>query len=122
MPKILTRTEFGNPILRQLATQLTNSEIVSPATQKIIENMYYTLELKKYGVGLAAPQVGHNLAISTIDTKPTPTRPELTRQKLTLINPKLIKSYGKKVSMWEGCISGPELHAQVPRFTRVRVK
>lgn len=84
--------------------------------------MYYTLETKKYGVGIAATQVGKSLAISVIDTKPTPTRPEIVRQKLTIINPEIIKTYGKKVDEWEACISGTKLYAQVPRYKKLRLK
>lgn len=122
MSKILRKTEFGNPILRSSAKKLTTNEILSATTQQLIKDMYYTLETKKYGVGLAAPQVGENLALSVIDTKPTPTRPEISRQKLTIINPEIIKTYGKKVAEWEACISGSKLYAQVPRYKRIRLK
>jgi peptide deformylase len=122
MAKILRRTEFGNPVLRRTTNRLSKEEILSAATQQLIENMYYTLELKKYGVGLAATQVGQSLAVSVIDTKPTPTRPELKRQKLTIINPEIMKLMGKKTAMWEGCISGSKLYAKVPRHTKIRLK
>jgi peptide deformylase len=122
MNRILRKTEFGNPILRSRAKILTSDEIVSEETQRLIQDMYYTLERKKYGVGIAAPQLGRPLAISAIDTKPTPTRPELVRQKLTIINPEIVKNYGRKVEQWEGCISGSELYAKVPRYTRVRLR
>lgn len=122
MPKILRRTEFGNPILRTISRRLSDEEIRSNNIQQLIEDMYYTLEHRKYGVGIAAPQVGRNLAISTIDTKPTPTRPDLVRQQLTIINPEIIKTYGDKIEEWEGCISGTELYAKVPRYKRVRLR
>ena len=109
MPKILRKTEFGKPMLRIASRTLSEQEIRSSDIQQLIENMYHTLEHRKYGVGIAAPQVGHSVAISTIDTKPTPTRPELVRQKLTIINPAIVKTYGEKIDEWEGCISGTEL-------------
>lgn len=84
--------------------------------------MHYTLEHRKYGIGIAAPQVGKALAISVIDTKPTPTRPDLVRQKLTIINPEVVRVYGRKTEEWEGCISGTELYAKVPRYKRVRLR
>lgn len=121
MPKILRKTEFGNPVLRTLSRTLSDEEIRSGNIQRLIENMYYTLERRKYGVGIAAPQVGHSVAISTIDTKPTPTRPKLKRQKLTIINPKITKAYGEKAEEWEGCISCTELYAKVPRYKRIRL-
>jgi len=122
MNKILRRTDFGNPILRATTRRLSSDEIRSTEIQQLIQDMYYTLENKKYGVGIAATQVGKSLAISVIDTKPTPTRPDLTRQKLTIINPEIVKEYGRRTQQWEGCISGSELYAQVPRYIRVRLK
>jgi len=122
MPKILRKTEFGNLLLRSTPHQLTSEEILSSAVQELIENMYFTLEHRKYGVGIAAPQLGRGLAISAIDTKPTPTRPNLVRQKLTIINPEITKVYGPRTNEWEGCISGTELYAKVPRYKKVRLR
>src|SRR5205809_6011369 len=96
MPKVLRKTEFGNPILRIISQTLSEEEIRSRDIQQLIENMYYTLGQKKYGVGIAAPQIGCSIALSTIDTKPTPTRPDLVRQKLTIINPKITKTFGRR--------------------------
>ncbi len=121
MANVLHKTELGNPILRTVAQRLTLNDIVSDHIQQLITDMYYTLEHRQYGVGLAAPQVGHPLAISVIDTKPTPTRPELQRQILTIINPIITMTYGRKSHMWEGCISGAELYAKVPRYKKIRL-
>jgi peptide deformylase len=122
MNKILRKTEFGDPVLRSAARRLSKDEICSTEIQQLIQDMYYTLENKKYGVGIAATQVGKSFAISAIDTRPTPTRPDLIRQKLTIINPEIVKGYGRKIRQWEGCISGTELYAQVPRYTKIRLK
>lgn len=120
--KLLRRTQFGNPVLRQVARRLTDTEIKSPQIQALLSDMRYTLEKRRYGVGLAAPQVGHSLAISVIATKPTPTRPEIKRQELTLINPEIVRHQGRKKPMWEGCISGPELYGQAMRLASVRLR
>jgi peptide deformylase len=122
MSKILKKTEFGNPLLRSKAHQLNRSDILSQSTQELIKNMYFTLEHKKYGVGLSATQIGKSLAISTIDTKPTPTRPDLIREKLTIINPEIIKTYGHLEGQYEGCISGSEIYAKVLRYKKVRLR
>jgi peptide deformylase len=61
MMKLLRRTKFGNPILRQKARRLTKDEILSDVIQSLIANIRYTVAKKKYGVGLAAPQVGRAL-------------------------------------------------------------
>ncbi len=122
MVKRLTKTEFGNPLPRETAKVLSELEILSSDVQILIADMYEALENRKYGVGIAAPQVGHSLAINVIDTKPTKTRPDLTRQKLTIINPVITKTYGRRKPMWEACLSGPDLYAQVPRYKKVRLR
>jgi peptide deformylase len=125
--KILERTSFGNPILRQVARRLTVEEIGSPEIQQLIEDMYFTLAKKKYGVGLAAPQVGRSVAISAIHVQPVPWRPDVVEFKLTVINPEIVATYGRRQSMWEGCISfcGDQKdfpYAKTSRFKRVRVR
>lgn len=121
MSKLLRKTEFGNKILRQTPDRLTEEQILSAKVQELIACMYATLEQRKYGVGLAAPQVGKSLPLSVIDTKPTPTRPNLKREKLTIINPRIIQTYGSPQAEWEGCISGAGLYAQVPRYKKLRL-
>ncbi len=125
--KILKRTQFGNPVLRQIAVRLSRDEILSDTTQALIANMYYTLEQKKYGVGLAAPQVGESLAISAILIKPMPWRPDVEETQLTIINPEIIATYERRSAMWEGCISfcGDQKefpYAKALRWKKVRVR
>ncbi|CAN5648126.1 peptide deformylase [soil metagenome] len=121
LTKILRRSQFGNPLLRQKAKELSKNEILSPPIQGLIKNMLYNLENKKYGVGLAAPQIGESIALSVISIKPTPARPELKRQELTIMNPKIVQEYGRRTGMYEGCISGPDLFAEVLRYKRIRL-
>lgn len=105
MPKLLKKTYFGNPILRQKAKILTKEEILSPNIQQLILDIKYTVDQRKYGVGLAAPQVGVSVALALIAIKPTPTRPDRKIFNKVIINPKIIESYGNRTGMWEGCIS-----------------
>ena len=122
MVKILRRTQFGNPILRQKTRRLSREEILSNEIQDLIKNMKYALEKRKFGIGLAAPQVGKSVAISFIGIKPTPARPNLKRQDMVIINPKIIKTYGDKEDMWEGCISFGDPFAKAERYKKVRVR
>jgi len=125
-PKILERTEFGNPILRKKAKRLTKSEILSDDIQHFIADLKYTCEERKYGVGLAASQVGRSLAISVIAIKPTKSRPGLSRFETTIINPEIIEYMGDKEQMWEGCLSFSSIEdpvfAKAERYTKVRVR
>lgn len=123
--KLLRRTQFGNPILRTKSRRLEISEIESDRIQKLIEDMRYTLDTKKYGVGLAANQIGRDVAISVIGIKPTPTRPNLPMINMNIINPVIVKQYGEKEQMWEGCVSFGDAknfpYAKVPRSTKIRL-
>ena len=87
--------------------------------------MRHMLESKQYGVGLAAPQVGKSLAISAIYLRSTPTRPSQPEQKLVIINPKIIETFGRKTQLWEGCLSFGGVkdfpYAKVPRYRKVSV-
>lgn len=118
----LKRTQFGNNILRAVAARLSDEQILSAETQEFIRAMYDTLENKKYGIGLAAPQVNRSLAISVISTKPTPTRPTIKHEKLTIINPEIIKTYGYRTGLWEGCISGTDMYAKAMRYKKIRIR
>jgi peptide deformylase len=126
MTEILRATRFGNPILRETARKLEPDEILSDEIQTLIENMYYTLREKQYGVGLAAPQIGVSIALSVVGIKPTPTRPDLEVFNTVLINPIVVETYGRRKQMWEGCVSSGEaentLYAKVPRYKSIRLK
>lgn len=126
MPKLLRRTKFGNPILREKARHLSTEEILSEEIQTLIANMRYTVEQKAYGVGLAAQQVGTSVALSIIAIKPTPTRPNRERFEQVIINPQIVETYGKPEPMWEGCIScgsgSDTLYALVPRYKKVKLR
>ena len=126
VPEILKATRFGNPILRQVARKLSVDEIKSDEIQTLIENMRFTVENKKYGVGLAAPQVGESVSLSIIAIKPTPNRPNLEAFDTVIINPEILETYGNRSQMWEGCIScgtGKDtLFAQVPRYKKIKLR
>lgn len=125
MTEILPITRFGNPVLRESTRRLSEEEILSDDVQTLIENMRYTLVEKKYGVGIAAPQVSESIALSVIGIKPTPNRPELEPFDTVLINPEIVETFGDAVDAWEGCVScGTEddiLFAKLPRYEKVKV-
>lgn len=124
--RMLRRTQFGNPILRTPARRLEKSEITSVKTQELIRNMLATLEHKKYGVGLAAPQVGIGVALAVLSIKPTPTRPQIKSEQLVIINPEIVKTYGRRTGMWEGCISFGDVrnfpYAKALRYRKIRLR
>lgn len=125
MPKILTLTRLGNPILREKMPLVALSDINSEDVQTLIENIRYTNQQKKYGMGLAAPQVGVRRALSVIGIKPTPTRPDLEVFESVIINPEYV-GVGRRARMWEGCQSigsGDDiLYGKALRYKKIQAK
>jgi peptide deformylase len=122
--KSLMKTEFGDPILRTQARSLKLEEIKSAKIQTLIKNMRQTLISEKLGVGIAAPQVGQGLALSVIAVRSTKHRPNVEKFDLVIINPVIVKTYGDKKQMWEGCLSAGEsgLFGKVERYSKVQIK
>lgn len=122
-PKLLELTRFGNPILREAAQRLSTEAILSADIQQLIADIRYTNKTKAYGVGLAAPQVGHPLALSVIGIKPTPTRPNLEPFDQVIINPSY-EGIGRRIGMWEGCQSAGSgdnlLYGKALRYKKIR--
>ncbi|MBI4725628.1 peptide deformylase [candidate division TA06 bacterium] len=105
--KILPVRIYGDPVLRQKAEPVKNIDgsLISLAGQ-----MIESLALAR-GLGLAAPQVGHLLALCIINL---PALDSKQAKPLILINPQLQASDGKAVYQ-EGCLSFPGMYAEVAR-------
>lgn len=119
-------TQFGNPILRKASKKLTKAEINAKKTQQLIKEMKDLLAVKKLGVGLAAPQVNKDISLAIIQIQPLKHRSKVKKFDLVIINPEIVKTYGYRSQMWEGCISaGPaksSLFAKVPRYKKINLK
>ncbi|MFN7138140.1 MAG: peptide deformylase [Limisphaerales bacterium] len=118
---------YGNPVLRQKGAPI---EKVTPEIEQLVQEMFDTM-YAAHGIGLAAQQIGKALQVCVIDVSPVDDRPssmEINGQPvevnahmpMTLINPQ-IKPYGKEVAGPEGCLSFPELYADVTRPEKVEV-
>jgi len=125
---VLPVVKFGTPVLRQKGARI---EAITPAIKKLIADMLETMYAHK-GVGLAAQQVGLALQLTVIDVRGITDRPsslEVAGQPvevaelmpLILINPE-ITAVGKPVSGPEGCLSFPEIFADITRSDMVDVK
>lgn len=82
---------------------------------ELVHNMFYTMD-KASGVGLAAPQVGLDIALTVIDVSKMEGQED--KKPITLINPKILDSHGD-VIMEEGCLSIPNLRAEIDRPERI---
>jgi peptide deformylase len=81
-----------------------NSEL-----EKLVKNMIETM-YSAPGIGLAAPQVGLNLRLATVDLSVG----EDPAQLLTLCNPEIVSSEGEQKSE-EGCLSIPDFTETITR-------
>lgn len=119
-------TEFGNPTLRVKARHIVNKDIISSEIQSLIKEMRDTLINKKLGVGLAAPQVGVGRAVAVIAIRKSEHRPDAKEFDLVIINPEITEVIGRRVQLYEGCISGgpgkASLFAKVPRYKKIKLQ
>jgi len=118
---ILEVVKFGTPVLRQKGARV---ETITPTIKQLIGDMLETMYAYK-GIGLAAQQVGVPIQLTVIDVRGVTDRPsalEINGQPaevaslmpLVLINPQ-ITPVGKDVSGPEGCLSFPEIFAEISR-------
>ncbi|MBX7258609.1 MAG: peptide deformylase [Candidatus Hydrogenedentes bacterium] len=86
---------------------------IGPEVAKLAADMFDTMYAQE-GVGLAGPQVGVGKRIFVLHDPETDT-------KLCLVNPELSEHQGEALGS-EGCLSLPELYAEIPRATRIHVR
>ena len=106
--------KYGNPVLERPAE--TVAEFDTPELRQFLEDMFESMYAAK-GVGLAATQIGFSRRIAVIDIAVG----EDPAQKITLINPEIIKVEGKQKGE-EGCLSIPGFREQVSRGKSVTVR
>ena len=125
---ILDVIKYGHPMLRQKGARI---EKITPEIKRLIADMFETMH-ERHGVGLAAQQVGQALQLTVIDVREVKDRPSWLEldghpadvnefMPLVLINPE-IKPAGEPVAAGEGCLSFPEIFAEISRPSSVEVK
>ena len=124
----LTIVKYGTPVLRQKGARIDS---ITPTIKKLAADMLETTYAYK-GIGLAAQQVGLAVQLTVIDVRGVTDRPSSLELKgqpadvsgfmpLVLINPE-VKPVGQPVGGPEGCLSFPEIYADITRPDIVDVK
>jgi peptide deformylase len=120
--------KYGNPVLRERGARVVEfGEELAGLVESMIETMY-----DASGVGLAAQQVGVPLQVAVLDVREVEDRPsrmwvggrEVALEEampLVLVNPEIELGAEREVGI-EGCLSFPEITADIPRSLRVRVR
>lgn len=124
---ILEIVKYGHPVLRKKGERIDS---ITPEIKKLIADMFVTME-ENHGVVLAAQQVGVAKQLTVIDVRAVTDRPstlELAGKSadvasimpLVLINP-VITPVGASATGGEGCLSFPEIFAEITRPETVDV-
>jgi peptide deformylase len=124
---------FPNPLLKQTSKPV---EKVDDNLRKLMDNMLQTMYADK-GVGLAAVQVGVLKRVLVMDVEYNIEEEECdghhhghhhhhheihNQKPMFLINPEIIQSSKEQSVYYEGCLSFPEMRADVSRPETVKVK
>ena len=120
--------KYGNPVLRAKGRRVTK---VDDDIRALASDMLETMHAAN-GVGLAAQQVGEALQLTVLDISEVEDRPStlvldgeeidpVTAMPLVLLNPEL-SLHGETVSGTEGCLSFPEINAEIDRAEWVLAK
>jgi peptide deformylase len=105
---ILDIRVLGDPVLRQETTKVAE---VTDELRKLIADMFETMHHAR-GIGLAAPQVGRTERLAVIEIEGEP---------LVVLNPEIVERSGKAKAE-EGCLSIPDIYADVERPKDVVVR
>ena len=125
---VLNVVKYGTKVLREKGARV---EAITPAIKALIADMLETMYAHK-GIGLAAQQVGYAVQLTVIDVRGATDRPSSLELKgepadvakfmpLVLLNPH-VTPVGKPVAGPEGCLSFPEIYADITRPEDVDVK
>ncbi len=121
MNAVLPIIQYGNPILRKRCAPI---EHIDQEVVNLAQVMIKTME-EAHGIGLAAPQIGEDMALMVIGRMDPQTsimkRPggEVSYRveewtPMMLANP-LVTPFGPETSFREGCLSIPNLYGPVVR-------
>ena len=110
--------KMGDPRLLQIAQPVL--QFNTPDLDELIRDLFETMNAAD-GVGLAAPQIGVDLAVVIMGFESNERYPDAPAVPETiLINPVIELLGPEEEEDWEGCLSVPGMNGVVPRFSRIR--
>jgi peptide deformylase len=116
---ILPIIAYGDPVLKKVGKEI---EKTYPQLNSIIANMEETMEHAS-GVGLAAPQIGLDIRLFIIDSSFMMEEGEEDKGlKEVFINAEMLEETGKEWAFEEGCLSIPDIRADVLRKDTIKIK
>lgn len=116
---ILPLAYFGAPVLRKKGAPVQE---ITDEIRQIVSDMTETMNLKN-GIGLAAPQVNHSIALFIIMTQTENEDDTLTPGHLNVfINPKITYHSEEVCLRSEGCLSIPKVYGDVWRPEKISIR
>jgi peptide deformylase len=110
--------KMGDARLLRVARPVTAFDTLE--LHELVADLFETMQVAN-GAGLAAPQIGVDLAMVVFGFLHTPRYPDADAVPPTvLINPQITPLGDAEEDGWEGCLSVPGLRGMVPRFLRIR--
>lgn len=110
--------KMGDPRLLRVAQPVRAFD--TPALHTLVDDLFETMHAVN-GAGLAAPQIGVDLALVIFGFKQNQRYPDAPPVPETvLINPVITPLSSEEEEGWEGCLSVPGLRGVVPRYARIR--
>ncbi len=113
---IVPITVYGDKVLRQKAKAV---KAVDDSLIEKIKNMFDTMR-NANGVGIAANQLGYRDSIFVIDLKGSEGYNSF--KPIVMINPQIVAESDERVKIEEGCLSLPNLRAEVERAAEVKIR
>ena len=114
---IHTILKMGDPRLLRVAQPVR--QFGTPELQTLVDDMFETMRSVR-GAGLAAPQIGVDLALVIFGFRHNERYPEAPAVPETvLLNPSIEPIGSVEDEGWEGCLSVPGMRGVVPRFARI---
>jgi peptide deformylase len=107
---------YPHPMLKQVAAPVQLDD-ASPVGGDLLD----TMRSFDRCVGLAAPQIGELSRVIAVDVREHPKAAADNNGLLLLANPRIVEAEGSEVAR-EGCLSIPDLTANVRRATQVLVE
>jgi peptide deformylase len=112
--------KMGDPRLLRVAKRVES--FGTPGLEALIADMFETMEAAS-GVGLAAPQIGVDLALVIFGFQSSERYPDAPAVPRTiLLNPHIEPLDATEEDGWEGCLSVPGMRGVVPRYTHNRYR
>ncbi len=117
---------YGDPVLRKECRNIEKGEL---DVKQLAEDMFETMYAAS-GVGLAAPQIGKDIRMFVVDghqmnqnlEDDEEKNPHLEGFRKVFINAEILEEEGEEWAYEEGCLSIPDVRAEVYRPETVKIR